>query len=252
MSLRVIYVGDTSLDTAAGYLAGLMTRWEWPFVYVSSDTQLSQAVVDQPFNLLVVSDYPAAEMNASVQQSVLKQVDAGAGLLMFGGWESFQGSGGGWAGTALAEALPVQISETDDRVNCDHAVYAQPAGDHPVTAGLPWKQRPPLIGGYNRVQPRPAAEVLLRGHHVHATADAGGFNYTAGEVTPLLTVGRHGKGRTAALATDVAPHWIGPMVDWGEQRVAAQAAGAGEIEVGSAYAQFLHQLLGWVGNVPLA
>ena len=45
-------------------------------------------------------------------------------------------------------------------------------------------------------------------------------------------VGEFGRGRTAALATDVAPHWVGPLVDWGVPRVAAQAPQANAVEVG--------------------
>jgi len=249
MSSRVLYLGDTSLDTAAGYLAGLMTRWELPFTYVGSDTPLSSQQLDQPLAMVIVSDYPAARIDENVQQSILSRVAAGAGLLMCGGWESFQGSGGGWSATPLAAALPVHIAAEDDRVNCDHAVYAVPVGEHPATANLPWEERPPLIGGFNRVQPRSSSDVVLQAQHIHARNNGDVFEFTAGDVTPLLVTGSYGAGRTAAFATDVAPHWIGPMVDWGEVRVTAQADGGGEIEVGSAYAQFLHQLLCWVGKI---
>ena len=64
---------------------------------------------------------------------------------------------------------------------------------------------------------------------------------------PLLVVGRHGAGRTAALATDVAPHWVGGFVDWGDQRV-KQDVGGGAIEVGNWYARFFCNLVTWVGK----
>ena len=48
-------------------------------------------------------------------------------------------------------------------------------------------------------------------------------------------VGRHGYGRTAALATDVAPHWVGGLVDWGDQRI-TQKVTEDSIEVGNWYA----------------
>jgi hypothetical protein len=50
---------------------------------------------------------------------------------------------------------------------------------------------------------------------------------------PLLVTGQHGAGRVAAITTDVAPHWVGGFVDWGDARVAAQADGAPAIEVGN-------------------
>jgi hypothetical protein len=64
----------------------------------------------------------------------------------------------------------------------------------------------------------------------------------------LLAVGQTGKGRTAAFASDVAPHWIGPMVDWGLPRLAAAAPGAPAIEVGAYYAEFFTRLVAWTAG----
>ena len=66
------------------------------------------------------------------------------------------------------------------------------------------------------------------------------------ETHPLLVVGQHGQGRTAAIATDVAPHWVGGLVDWGDDRVTGQGDGADDVEVGDLYAQFWRQLLSFV------
>jgi hypothetical protein len=66
---------------------------------------------------------------------------------------------------------------------------------------------------------------------------------------PLLVVGRWGRGRVAALATDVAPHWVGGLVDWGAGRVAAQAPGAEAVEVGDLYARFVCQLMAWTASL---
>ena len=62
---------------------------------------------------------------------------------------------------------------------------------------------------------------------------------------PLLIVGRHGRGRTAALATDVAPHWVGGLVDRGQQRVVQDVPGGFTIDVGDCYARFFRNLLVW-------
>ena len=56
-------------------------------------------------------------------------------------------------------------------------------------------------------------------------------------------------GRVAALATDVAPHWVGGLIDWGTGRVAAQAPAADTIEVGDLYAKFFRQLMAWTANL---
>ena len=63
---------------------------------------------------------------------------------------------------------------------------------------------------------------------------------------PLLVVSDSGSSRSAAFASDVAPHWVGPLVDWGDARINAQAPGAGEIEVGNWYAQFFANLINWL------
>jgi len=245
----VLYCGDTSLDSAAAYLAGLLTHWGWSFEYVASDQALSMAQADQPRSLVVLSDYPAQRMATDIQSVMAEQVKAGAGLLMCGGWESFHGLGGDWQDTPIAAALPVEIADRDDRRNCDHPVFLQPETDsHPLLQGLPWANRPPLIGGYNLTTVKREATLLLSAQHYQAARETGGMVITPQEAHPLLAVATHGKGRTAALMTDVAPHWVGPLVDWGDNRVVAQAPGAEAIEVGDLYARFFHQLLSWTAG----
>ena len=253
MSESILYLGDTHLTDAAAYLAGLMHSWGWPFDYLRSDQPLAVEMLDTPRSLFVVSDYPAARMSDEVQQRLLAQVSGGAGLLMIGGWESYHGLGGDWDGTPVAEILPVEIENRDDRMNCDHPAFVRAEYYlHPITRGLPWDARPPLIGGYNRFVPRVQAETIL---HVArysvsfnpATPAAEPVLVEVGE-DPLLVIGSYGQGRVAALATDVAPHWVGPLVDWGPERVQAQGPGAGAVEVGNLYAQFFRQLVGWTGG----
>ncbi len=246
MQGSVLYLGDTSLDTAAAYLAGLMSSWGWQFDYVPSDQSPPPGFATPA--VYVISDYPAARLNADQQRRMIDDVAEGAGLLMIGGWESFHGLGGDWDGTAVGDVLPVTIGNTDDRLNCDHPVMVRSVGDHPVTRGLPWSRRPPLIGGLNRVTARTEAATLLEARHFHAVWDDGNLKTTATDVHPLLVVQPCGEGRTAALMTDVAPHWVGPLVDWGDERVTGEAPGAPAIEVGSLYAQFVRQLLEWVGG----
>ncbi|MHC5115638.1 MAG: glutamine amidotransferase, partial [Planctomycetota bacterium] len=63
---------------------------------------------------------------------------------------------------------------------------------------------------------------------------------------PLLVLGDYGLGRTAAFASDVAPHWVGPFVDWGNKRIKARADGSQTIEVGNWYAEFFANVLQWL------
>ena len=67
-----------------------------------------------------------------------------------------------------------------------------------------------------------------------------------GEECPLLAFGSYGRGTTAALTTDLAPHWVGGWVDWGQQRINAQAPGGAEVEVGHLYAKFITQLVNFL------
>ena len=240
---KALYLGDTALDNAAAYLAGLMHAWGWEFDYVPSDATADASLFESSRPLYVLSDYPAAMFPADLQQRLVADVAGGAGLIMIGGWESFRGVGGDWDGQPVGQILPVEISSADDRVNCDFPVLVARTSDHPAVGGLPWESRPPLIGGFNRFAATADAEVILEARHFRARRDADDFAFEWAGSDPLLVIGSHGDGRTAALATDVAPHWVGPLVDWGDDRVVAQAPGANEVEVGDLYAQLFRQLL---------
>ena len=127
-------------------------------------------------------------------------VAGGGGLVMVGGYLTFQGIEGRarWAGTAVEAALPVTMLQHDDRVEAPSGVAPQvrlPA--HPIARELPatW----PALLGYNRVVPRDDADVV-----VAVGAD------------PLLVAGRHGQGRSVAFTSDCGPHWCPPpFMEWG-------------------------------------
>ena len=248
MTNSILYLGDTHLRDAAAYLAGLLHHWGWDFEYVPSDQPATAAMLDKSRPLFIVSDYPAARMDAVTQSKLLEQVAAGAGLVMLGGWESFHGLGGDWDGTPIGDALPVHIASEDDRMNCDQPVLVRQIAEHPAVNGLPWDSRPPVIGGFNRFMAKDDATVLLEAQRFTVRVAGDEFAFAPQDRHPLLVVGEFGAGRTAALATDVAPHWVGPLVDWGTPRVAAQAPGANGVEVGGDYATFLRQLLSWAGR----
>ena len=126
-------------------------------------------------------------------------VRGGGGLLMVGGYMSFTGIDGRarFGMSPLAEVLPVQMLDHDDRVEVPEGVVADVAWPaHESLGGVsgPW----PALLGYNRVVARPGANVV-----VSAAAD------------PLLVLGTAGAGRAAAFASDCAPHWAPPeFVEW--------------------------------------
>ena len=244
----VLYCGDTTLETAASYLAGLLARAAIPFHYVPSDQSVDAALIAKPWSLLSLSDYPAARMPAAIQSIVVERVRDGAGLLMLGGWESFHGLGGDWDGTPIGDLLPVVIAKNDDRFNCDRALAVKQRQPHAILEGLPWQTRPPFVGGLNRVIGKPDDSMLL-------TAEQFDLEWVGEMVKiepvashPLLVVGSREKGRVAAFASDVAPHWVGPLVDWGNARVSAAAPSAPGIEVGNLYAEFFTRLVSWTAG----
>lgn len=126
--------------------------------------------------------------------AIREYVAAGGGLIMVGGYLTFQGIDGRarWAGTPVEAALPVSMQAGDDRVE-------RPSGvrplvrlpRHPIVTGLDddW----PDLLGYNRVLARPGSDVVV----------------TVGD-DPLIVVGRHGQGRAAAFTSDCGPHWCPP------------------------------------------
>lgn len=129
----------------------------------------------QPNRLRMVKDYVA---------------DGGA-FVMIGGYLSFQGiqARGAYKRTPIEDILPVTLLEGDDRMEMSEGIAAGVvAPEHPVLKGVPedW----PQLLGYNKLLPREDADVpvMINGD-------------------PFIALGRYGRGRTCAFATDCAPHW---------------------------------------------
>ena len=194
MSDSILYLGDTALDDAAAYLAGVMNHSGLQVDYVPSDQPASPDLFDEPRSLYVLSDYPAANLAGDLQRKLLTHVENGSGLLMCGGWESFHGVGGDWDGTAIGSVLPVQIAAQDDRVNCDHPVLLRRVEEHAILDDLPWATRPPVIGGFNRVQAKPEGRLLLEAVHFAARCEGADIVFDQTGSDPLLVVGTHGRG----------------------------------------------------------
>lgn len=123
----------------------------------------------------------------------------GGGLLMIGGYLTFQGidGRGRWHRTPVEDALPVTCLPYDDRIEVPEGFRPHITGNpaHPILQGLdgPW----PLLLGANEVavRERTDVEVLAR-----LPDEQGGH--------PLLVTGRHGAGRTLAWTSDIGPHWL--------------------------------------------
>ncbi|WP_205910387.1 glutamine amidotransferase [Rhizobium sp. FKL33] len=155
-----------------------------------------------------------SQRRPSALKTIADYVASGGGLLMIGGFMSFSGFGGNacYHNTVLADVLPVRMLGHDDRVECPEGVNPSIAAAHPVTADLPrdW----PHFLGYQRLIAKEGSEVLL----------------TVG-ADPFLTLGQHGRGRTAAFASDCSPHWGSPeFTGWDH------------------YAAFWSSLAGWLSG----
>jgi uncharacterized membrane protein len=131
-------------------------------------------------------------------------VGNGGGLLMFGGYYSFQGINGGarYRKTPVEDVLPVACLSVDDRVEVPEGFAPVVTGSlsHPILKGLgtAW----PILLGFNEVAAKPGAEVLAT-----VSSDYGSL--------PLLVTGSYGKGRTVAWTSDVGPHWLPPgFIAW--------------------------------------
>jgi uncharacterized membrane protein len=133
-------------------------------------------------------------------------VARGGGLVMIGGYYSFQGLNGGarYHRTPIEEILPVSMHPFDDRVEIPEgftAVVPKAARRHPVLKDVPAGPWPVLLG-VNEVKAKRGATVLAS-----VPADQGGH--------PLLVAGTHGKGRSVAWTSDIGPHWLpGAFSDW--------------------------------------
>ena len=126
-------------------------------------------------------------------------VAGGGGLVMVGGYLTFQGIEGKarYAGSPVEEALPVTMLSGDDRVEVPSgALPAVRDAGHPIVGGLPVEW--PALLGYNRVSVRPDAELIA----------------TVGD-DPLVAASTFGKGRAAVFTSDCGPHWCPPpFVAW--------------------------------------
>lgn len=137
----------------------------------------------------------------------LKMIEAwvrdGGGLIMIGGYMTFQGidGRGRWHRTPVERVLPVECLPYDDRVEIPEGATPEVVNAaHPMLDGVApdW----PYLLGVNELAPKAGAEVILR-----LPEEQGGL--------PLLVCGKCGAGRTVAWASDMSEHWLPkPFLDW--------------------------------------
>jgi len=155
----------------------------------------------------------------------------GGGIVMVGGYLSFQGIDGRarWHKTPVERALPVTCLPFDDRHEIpEGAVPEVRDPDHPILAGVPddW----PYLLGFNEVAlkatggwseqsiehrlTRPVRPISTSNEkepdrNVVLSVSDDGVSH------PLLVTGSHGEGRSVAWMSDMSEHWLpAPFLAW--------------------------------------
>ncbi len=243
-----LYIGDTALNAAACYLAGVMSFFGMDFDYIPNSQKCRNEDISDKYSVFIVSDYPASSFCPQTLEKLAKTIENGSGLFMPGGWESYVGDGGDYNKSPLAQVLPAVMGGSDDRVNSHQPAIVKKVKDHPILEDLELTNSLPSIAGFNRLSVKADAELILNVERCNASQQASETVFEKLETLPLLITGKYGKGRVVSLATDVAPHWIGAMVDWGDKRIKAKAAGSSEIEVGDSYANLMANIIKWASR----
>jgi uncharacterized membrane protein len=214
--------GSVTFHLGAKPLVDALKGSEFDLDYMAAH----EAVEKLPFTMEGLSQYKAIILSDIGANSLLLHPDvwlhgktvpnrlkllhdwtlAGGGLIMIGGYFSFQGIDGKarWHRTAVEDALPVTCLPYDDRLEIPEGFRPLITGarDHPIFTGIEGEW--PLLLGANEViaRDRDDIEVLAR-----LPQDQGGH--------PLLVTGRHGEGRTLVWTSDIGPHWLpNSFVEW--------------------------------------
>jgi uncharacterized membrane protein len=151
------------------------------------------------FDAVVLQDFNAAPYDLLQHLPALaRYVEHGGGLIMVGGPDSF--AGGHYAGTRLADVLPVELPDNVGDAPYDLApfvpAYTEIARAVPVLRPLRgfFGETLPEVVGANRVGDARAGSFVLWTHPRLKTA--------SGAPMPLLALGEKGDGRAIALAVD--------------------------------------------------
>ncbi len=203
VDLVSFFILRTMADMGSGFLPQELSLIEFPYRRLFSD-DLST------FDLVILQNFdyePYFEGDAdALLGNLAEYVRAGGALAFLGGDRSFDL--GRYAGTPLADVLPVKLGVAGESV--DEApfspVLTAAGARHPLTrlsadaaeSAATWGRLPSLDGSNLSVGAAPGAAVLL----AHPTRKA-----SDGTPLPVLAVRQVGKGRTMALSVDSSWRW---------------------------------------------
>lgn len=245
--MRILYAGDGQKHGAAKYLLSILELFGVDYVYVPSSEILSPFLLKPYFDAVILSDYRQDRLPPESEKRIVQMTAEGTGLMMIGGWSSFRGLAGHWGNSQIEKLLPVTCLKKDDRRNFSSG----------AAVGLRKKKQKifsqslfhdlPVICGLNEVVPKKESRVVLTANPLKVSPSKTGkpsvkINFSE---YPLLVTHSDSKRRAAALTTDLAPHWCGGLIDWGNERIKLNFEGI-YIEVGNKYVKFIESLLKWL------
>jgi uncharacterized membrane protein len=218
---RILYIEgqprleQTFLRRSLAQFPDLDITYQW----IPSDTASSWPVDFAPFlkrgrfDAFILGDLHATALGESQLKLLSDRVAEGAGLVTLGGFHAYER--GGYATSPLADVLPIKLDATVPRVSVvgsdtiaandlnvgqlKDELLIRKAQQHPLTRlggdddTATWSSLPPQLGANRFVGPKvaPGVEVLLE----------------SPDKNPLLVIGEHGRGRTAAIAFDSTWRW---------------------------------------------
>ncbi|WNS73669.1 glutamine amidotransferase [Bacillus sp. DTU_2020_1000418_1_SI_GHA_SEK_038] len=220
--MKVLFIGESwviHMIHSKGYDSFTSTKYEEGATYLLNCLKESEVEVDympahevqvrfpktveelQKYDSIVISDigsntfllqnrtFYQMEVVPNALDLIRNYVDLGGGLLMIGGYLSFMGIEGkaNYKNTVLSEVLPVELQDGDDRIEAPHGINPITITQHEITKDI---ENWPTFLGYNKFKAKQNAEVLVK------VMD-----------DPFIVIGNYGKGKTAAFASDCAPHW---------------------------------------------
>jgi uncharacterized membrane protein len=233
---RILYLGDDTLQLAAGYLGAAMFELGYEFVHLPSSEPLQYSQL-QNCDLLILSDYPAKQLTKYLEEQIVRRVLQGMSLWMIGGWDSFRGLGGGYNETVISKILPLKPLEKDDRVNTAYPWAMTKTEEGLGVINLPSMDPSPCVAGLNRTLLSSDAIEVLKAHQIKLNPSNNSLSIS--ETLPLMACRMEGLGKVLCLATDLAPHWAGGFVDWGNKSVCISAPNGQQVEVGNSYIDFI-------------
>ena len=198
-----------SLDTSRDFVVDY--RWiqekyrkSWPHDLTKPPYSLDLSKYD----VFMLGDIDSSAIHPDNLKLIKQRVSSGAGLLLMGGYHSFDA--GGYGNTTLAPAFPVVLGTgrsqpfdmlVDPKFQTSEPTRVKLLSEHPITAlsvlesenEKTWENLKPLLSINRLGKPRVAPGV-----NILAASEKG---------EPILVTGEFGKGRVLAFAGDSTYQW---------------------------------------------